>query len=168
MQNMPNMLAYTIVGSLYPGVAPWITIGQKTSMKSIRPNTPADDSYWIVFLDQNNPTNKVKEFVVPGQNNSTVPAGLDTYMIAPGYIFAVVTQYLSTLHVPQGDFYDYLVKFGSGRALQRLEQILTSLNCGYIGHVSYMLTGQSGPRGSGIVSPPSYELVEPFKSVPPC
>lgn len=60
--------------------------------------------------------------------------------------------------MPQGDFYDYLAKYGAGGQLQRLEQLNTSLGCGYITRMSYILTGQCGPRGDGIPSPPSYEL----------
>jgi hypothetical protein len=76
-------------------------------------------------------------------------------MSKPGYLFAVVTQYLSTLHVPQGAFYDYLASHGAGRELQRLEQINTSIGCGYIVHLSYLLTGQCGPANSGS---PAYEV----------
>lgn len=60
--------------------------------------------------------------------------------------------------MPQGDFYDYLAKYGAGGQLQRLEQLNTSLGCGYVTRMSYILTGQCGPRGDGIPSPPSYEL----------
>ncbi len=76
-------------------------------------------------------------------------------MSNPGYLFAVVTQFLSTLDVPQGDFYDYLVSHGAGRELQRLEQINTSLGCGMFGQLSYVLTGQCGPANSGS---PAYEV----------
>jgi hypothetical protein len=99
-----------------------------------------------------------EEFIVPGQNNSSVPAGLDTYMSNPQYIFAVATQTLSTLHVPQGAFYDYLVKYGADRQLQRLEQINSVLGCGSYGHMSYILTGHCGPRDPAHPAPPSYEL----------
>ena len=64
----------------------------------------------------------------------------------PEYIFAVATQYLSTLHVPQGDFYDFLAKYGAGRELQRLEQINTVLGCGSYQPHGLHLTGQCGPR----------------------
>ena len=66
-------------------------------------------------------------------------------MSNPAYLFALVTQHLSTLHVPQGDFYDYLAAHGAGRELQRLEQINTTLGCGVISYMSYALTGQCGP-----------------------
>lgn len=155
---MQNMLAYTIEGSFYSGAPPFIVIGQGSTRKLLKPQNPQDDSYWIAILDSANPTNLVKDFVIPGNQNSSTPAGLDTYMSNPNYIFALATQYLSTLHVPQGDFYDYLVKYGSGRELQRLEQINTSLGCGSIGRMCYLLTGQCGPRGSGTVPPPSYEM----------
>jgi hypothetical protein len=144
VQNMPPMLAYTIQGSINTSV-PRITIGQGPTKQMLSPNAPAADSYWIAILDANNPTNKVQEFVVPGSSNTAVPSGLDTYMSNPAYLFAVVTQYLSTLHVPQGDFYDYLAAHGAGRQLQRLEQVNTSLGCGQVAYMSYALTGQCGP-----------------------
>ena len=119
------MLAYTIQGYILAGGAPRIAIGQGQTKKWVYPANPVDDSYWIAIMDANNPGNKVQEFVVPGTQNSTVPAGLDAYMSKPGYLFALVTQYLSTLHVPQGAFYDYLASHGAGRELQRLEQVNT-------------------------------------------
>jgi hypothetical protein len=147
---MPPMLAYSIVGWLNSGGAPFIEIGQRSPSKwRITPGTPTDDSYWIVILDAKNPGSKVKEFIVPGANNTAVPSGLDTYMSNPAYLFAVVTQYLSTLHVPQGDFYDYLAAHGASRELQRLEQVNTSLGCGTVSRVGYILTGQGGPPNSG-------------------
>ena len=154
MSTMPPMLAYTIQGGILAGVYPRIHIVQGGTSKLIAPANPVDDSYWVAILDANNPSNKVQEFVVPGSQNSTVPAGLDAYMSKPGYLFALVTQYLGTLHVPQGDFYDYLVSHGAGRELQRLEQINTSLGCGSITRVSYLLTGQCGPANDGS---PAYE-----------
>jgi hypothetical protein len=154
VSTMPPMLAYTIHGNILPGGVPYINIVQGYKRNQIAPANPADDSYWIVILDANNPNNKVQEAVVPGQNNSTVPAGLDFYMSNPGYLFAIVTQYLNSMHVPQGDFYDYLVSHGAGRELQRLEQINASLGCAVISQVSYVLTGQCGPANSGS---PAYE-----------
>jgi hypothetical protein len=155
---MPPMLAYTITGSIASGGFPSIVIGQGPSRGGLRPDAPVDDSYWIVIMDANDPKKKIHEFIVPGSSNTAIPAGLDTYMSNPAYLFAVVTQYLSTLHVPQGDFYDYLVKYGAGRELQRLEQINTTLSCGSISRMSYLLTGQCGPRSDKIPAPPSYEL----------
>jgi hypothetical protein len=140
---MPPMLAYTINGTLSSG-APYIAVGQGPSRTYIKCDTPADDSYWICILDANKPTQKVKEFVIPGVNNSTVPNGLDTYLSNPAYIFALVTQNLGVVHVPQGALYNYLVQHGAGRELQRLEQINTSIGCGSIGNVSYLLTAQGG------------------------
>jgi hypothetical protein len=163
--NMPPMLAYTAYGSINPGSQPSIAIGQGPGHARFWPTAPVDDSYWIVILDANDPKRKVREFIVPGQNNTAIPAGLDAYMSNPGYIFAIVTQYLSILHVPQGDFYDYLVKYGAGRELQRLEQINTSVGCGSISRGSYLLTGQCGPRGGKIPAPPSYELGSSFQPV---
>ena len=143
--GMPQMLPYTIQGSLSATLPPRITIGMGQSKAYLTPKSPSDDSYWIVILDASHPTNRVQEFVVPGSSNSAVPNGLDQYMSSPAYLFAVVTQHLSTLHVPQGGFYNYLAAHGAGRELQRLEQISTSLGCGVISYMSYALTGQCGP-----------------------
>ena len=68
----------------------------------------------------------MQEWVVPVRTTPRSRADLDQYMSNPAYLFAVVTQVLSTLHVPQGDFYNYLAAHGAGRELQRLEQISTS------------------------------------------
>jgi len=155
-QGMPAMLAYTIVGWLNPGGVPFLAIGQRSPNKwRHTPASPVDDSYWIAVLDAKNPSSKVTEFIVPGSSSTAVPAGHDQYLSNPAYLFAVVTQYLSTLHVPQGDFYDYLAAHGAGRELQRLEQINTSLGCGTVSRVSYLLTGQGGPPNS---NNPSYEI----------
>ena len=82
----------------WPGVAARRVPRERVDLT---PQTPADDSCWIVILDANDPTKKVQEFVVLGQNNSAVPSGLDTNMSDPANLFVVVTQHLSTLHVPQ-------------------------------------------------------------------
>ena len=153
--TMPPMLGYTVHGSFVAQSNPYITIGQGRTNTKISPANPVADSYWIVILDANNPVNKVKEFVVPGANNTAVPAGLDTYMSNPAYLFAVVTQTLSNVHVPQGDFYDYLVAHGAGRELQRLEQLNVQKACGSSGAVSYLLTGGGGPAGK---RSPAYEM----------
>lgn len=142
--DMPPMLAYTITGSLGSNVVPYLVIGQGAGKTYLKPDAPVDDSYWFCILDANKPTNKVKEFIVAGRDNAAVPSGLDAYLSNPAYIFALVTQYLSTLHVPQGAFYTYLVQHGAGRELQRLEQINTSLGCGSISRMSYLLTAQGG------------------------
>jgi hypothetical protein len=146
--TMPSMLAYTIVGSFTQGAVPQIVVGQGPTRKYLKPDAPLDDSYWWCILDANNPANKVKEFVVPGSSNTLVPGGLDAYLSNPAYIFACVTQYLSTLHVPQGALYNYFVAHGAGRELQALEQINTSLGCGSYTRVSYVLTAQGG-SGNG-------------------
>ena len=152
---MQNMLAYTIRGGLSAGDYPQVAIGQGPSKKVFAPSTPTNDSYWFFFLDRSNPTTLVYQTIIPGSSNSTVPAGLQTYLDNVDLLYGVATQNLSTLHVPQGAFYDLLVHFGASRALQRLEQVNTSLGCGYYGHVSYALIGQGGPRTP--VPPASYD-----------
>ena len=158
MPTMPNMLAYTIRSSLYSGSAPYLVVGQGSNATWMSPQQPQDDSYWIAIINASNPRQKVREWVVPGTNNSTVPSGLDTFMADPANLFVVATQNLSTLHVPQGSFYNYLAKYGAGRQLQKLEQINVVLSCGTYSRVSYILTGQCGPRGGNIPPPTTYEI----------
>jgi hypothetical protein len=76
-------------------------------------------------------------------------------MSNPDYIFAVVTDCVGSSQVPQGAFYDFLVKYGAGPELQRLEQVNVLTFCGSFSRVSYILTGQCGPRTPA--PPPSYE-----------
>jgi hypothetical protein len=158
MDQMPNMLAYTIKGSLSSGSPPYMIVGQGPSRVQIAPSLPADDTYWFVFIDRNNPMNKVQDFVVPGQNNSSVPAGVDQYMTNPEYIFAVATQFLAMNHVPQGPLFDYLTQYGAGRELMRIEQLNSAFGCGSLGRPSYILTSQCGPRGDNLPAPAAYEV----------
>jgi hypothetical protein len=150
MTSMPPMLAYTIRSPIKTSSQPWIRVGQGKSAKIVTPNqVPADNSYWIVILDANNPATKVQDWVIPGLNNTTVPGNLDQYMTNPGYLFAVVTQVLANSSVPQGAFYDYLATRGTGRELQKLEQVSSNTQTGYglFTNVSYILAGQCGPPG---------------------
>ena len=148
MAGMPPMLAYTIRSPIQTGSQPWIRVGQGNSAQVVTANqTPPDNSYWFVILDANKPATKVKDWVVPGQNNFTLPADIAQYMSNPGYLFAVVTQALANPSVPQGAFYGYLASHGAGRELQKLEQISSNTQTGYglFTRVSYILTGQCGP-----------------------
>ena len=150
MTGMPPMLAYTIRAPIQSGAGTaLIRIGQGPSAQVLSPTGAKDMSYWIVILDANKPTTKVHEWVT--QTNTAPPGDLDNYMSNPGYLFAVVTQVLGSGQVPQGPFYDYLVKHGAGRELQKLEQIspYTDVPYGLFGRVSYILTGQCG-SGSNI------------------
>jgi hypothetical protein len=156
---MPPMLGYSVYGTLTPGNIPIIRITQGRQTTTMAPANPADNSYWIAILDANNPVNKVKEFVVPGTSNTAVPAGLDTYMSNPAYLFAIVTQHLLNYCVPQGDFYDYVTAHGASRELQRLEALNLHNACGSSNPVSYILTGQGGPPNNGS---PAYELSSTF------
>jgi len=157
MSSTPSTLAYTIQGGLLSDYQPIVIVGQGSGMAQFGPESAQDDSYWWLILDAMTPTKMVAQFLVPGLENTTIPNGLDAYMSSTEYLFAVVTQNLSTLHVPQGELYDYMVQYGAGEELQRLEQINTTLSCGTFSSVSYVLTGQCGSSGQN-PPPPAYEL----------
>ena len=145
MPTMPmqHMLAFSIQPSVYTSNAPSVGIDVGRNKTWFAPAKPQDDSYWICIINAKNPRVMVKDFLIQGSQNSTVPAGIDTYMNDPEYIFVVATQTLSTLHVPQGAFFDFLTKYGAGRALQELEQLNVVFGCGSYGNVSYALTGNA-------------------------
>jgi len=154
-----KFLAYTVTSTVLENVPPGVRIGSGGNPNEtfMRPANPQSDSYWIVIIDAKNPRVKVKEWIVPGANNA-VPGGIETYMDDPDYIFAVATQYLFTSHVPQDAFYNFLVKYGAGRELQKLEQLNSTLGYGFYGRVSYILTSQCGARVPHQPAPPSYEV----------
>src|SRR5262245_435118 len=157
-----QMLAYSITSSNHQVEVPFLVIGSRGNAISMYPTNPTLGCYWIVIISAQNPKQKVKEWIVPGTSNSTVPPDLDSYMSNPDYIFAVATYALGSLRMPQGDFYDYLVKYGAGRELQKLEQVNALTFSGSYSQVSYILTGQCGPRGKG---EPSYEAGSVYGNV---
>ena len=155
---MPPMLAYTIRSSRAAGAVPFIVIDVGPKQTKIAP--PADSkpgSYWFAFLDVMNPRKKVKEYVVHGDQHSTVPPGLDADMSNPNFLFVVATYDLPIPWVPQGPFYDFFAKYGARRELQRLEQFNGTIPCGGMNNCSYILTSQGGPRTPPNPPPPSYE-----------
>ena len=151
MSNGQIMLPYTIKAGINSNDYPVVVAGTQ----SLGPSTAADDSYWWYFLD--NSTQKlVYQLLVPGSSNTSVPAGIDAYMSNPDLLFGIVTQSLSSLHLPQGALFNYLVNYGAGDGLLMLEQANAALGCGYLGQIAYILIGQGGPRG-GTFTPPSYD-----------
>ena len=153
---MQHMLGFTIHPATGGG-NPYVVIGVGSNRTALAPTNAPDDSYWICIINAKNPRVMVKDWIIKGSDNSKVPPGIDTYMNDPEYIFVVATKTLSTLHVPQGAFFDFLTKYGAGPELQKLEQLNVVYGCGNYGNVSYALTGQCGPRGGGKPNPPSYE-----------
>jgi hypothetical protein len=157
-------LAYMVRSSNSDNISPLVIIDVGRNETVIRPDKPLAGSYWFVFLDANNPRVKVKEWIVPTKDHSAVPAGIDTYMNDPKYIYALATHSLWTPWVPQGPFYDFLAKYGAGRELQRMEQVSAygnTLACGGYGFSSYVLTSQGGPRGGPLPPPAAYEKCGP-------
>ena len=148
MAGMPPMLAYTIRAPIQTNAGTaLIKIGQGSSVQTLTPNGAKDQSYWIVILDANKPASIVQQWVT--QDNKNPPSNIDNWMKNPAYLFAVVTQVLSSGQVPQGPLYDYLTAHGAGRELQKLEQIssYTDPPYGLVARVSYILTGQCGSGG---------------------
>jgi hypothetical protein len=157
-----NTLCFTIQGGGVSNINPRIWAGHPAtgtaiSHRSTRAALPAD-CYWIAILDAFKPSRLLNEFVIPGSNNSMVPDELDAAMGDPDIIFVVTTKQLSLQHVPQGDWYDLLVKYGAGSELQRIEQLSATLNPAHWSLFGYVLTGEGGPRGGSNIPPPSYEL----------
>src|SRR5438270_12044583 len=106
---MSPMTTYTNLSNIQPqaDVRPWIRIGQGPTAQLLTPNQTVNDSYWIVIMDPNKPATKVQEWVVPGQNNTTVPNNLDQYMSNLASLFAEVTQSLPNGQERQASFCYY-------------------------------------------------------------
>jgi hypothetical protein len=157
-----NTLAFTIQGGGVSNISPWIGIGYPATGTALRPTTTNADLpsefYWVAILNAYQPGILLNEFVIPGSSNSTVPAGLDAAMSDPGIIFVVATKQLSLQNVPTGDWFDFLIKYGAGSELRRLNQLSTTLQPGVFNGAGYVLTGQGGPRGGSNFPPPTYEL----------
>jgi hypothetical protein len=156
-----NMLAFTIQGGGASDLMPGIGIGypDNTTAAIVPRTTKADlpdEFYWVCLLDNYRPGLIIVDFIIDGSNYSTVPPKLDAALSDPEIIFVVVTKSLSLQHVPKGDFYNLLVKYGAGPELQRLNQLSTTLYPGGFKRAGYVLTGAGGKRG-GTFSPPSYE-----------
>lgn len=162
MSILQNTLAFTIQGGGVSDLGPGIGIGYPDTGTTITPRTTRadlpDEYYWVALLDNYRPGLLLAEFIIPGSSYSTVPAQLDAALSDPEIIFVVTTKQLSLQHVPKGDLYDLLVKYGAGRELERLNQLSTTLYPGGINSAGYVLTGPGGPRGGSNIPPPSYEL----------
>ena len=152
-----NTLAFTIQGGGVSNLTPSIGIGYPATTLTPQTDIP-NDYYWVVILNANDPGTLIKDYVMPGWANQSVPAGLDKFLTNPEVIFVVATKQLSLQHVPTGDWYDYLITYGASRELQRLNQLSTTLQPGVFTGAGYVLTGMGGPRGGSNVPPQSYEL----------
>ena len=167
-----STLAFTIQGGGVSNITPCIGIGWPVTGATIKPKTTTADLppeyYWVCILNayQMRVGEVLADFVIPGSSNSTVPAGLDEWMSNPGILFVITTHQLSLQHVPTGDWYDYLIKYGAGRELQRLNQLSTTLQPGVFNGAGYVLIGEGGPRGGSNIPPPSYELATITQAAP--
>lgn len=140
------MLAYSIYGT-FGDNQPQIVIGPNPRAL-LFPANAQDDSMWFCVLDANDSTGpRVADYVVPGNRNTEVPAGLQQYISSANYIVTLATQTLRASNVPQGALYTFLAQYGAGRELQRLEQFNTARGCGQNDFVSYVMSTQGGAYG---------------------
>ncbi len=151
-------LAFTIQGGGVSNITPWIGLGHPVTTPAIRPRTKTADLpnafYWVCILDAYRPGLIVVDFIIPAVGNPTLPSNLDDAMSDPDAIYVVATKQLSLQNVPTGAWYDFLVKYGAGSELQRLNQLSTTLQPGVFNGAGYVLTGQGGPRGGSNIPPP--------------
>jgi hypothetical protein len=161
MASKQKTLAYTIQGGGASNLTPQINIGYPVGGATLTPrNTRGallDEFYWVCILMPYTPWIILTDFVIPGSNNSTVPAGVEAAMSEPGNIFVVATRQLSIQHVPTGDWLNYLLKYGAARELQRINQLSTTTTPGLFKNAGYVLASTTGPRGESNIPPPSYE-----------
>ena len=125
------------------------------------PNPYTNNSFWFLILDR---TTLQVVFNVVQQSNTTLPAGIEQYN-DPRYLLIVATTSLSTLRVPQGPLYAYLLDNGASAALKRLEQISAQLNCGEIGTLAYCLVDILGESSSLGLEAGAYDGIGPVMTL---
>jgi hypothetical protein len=91
--------------------------------------------YRVLVVDRTN-LNVLQNFNFT--DNHTIPPQLLTYNNNPQYLLILTTQNLYSPSLPTGQFYSFLQDLGSGAALQSIEQIFQTLNCG--GKVNFCYT----------------------------
>ena len=148
---MSNILPMTVTSPIYNGGVSSIIIGTGSSQKRYFPTGIKNDKSYYWFAAINRETLNL-DYQALETSNTVVPKDLQSggKYNNDNYILGFSTMYMSTLLVPQGDQYDFLMENGAGRALARLEQIWLTLNCGTYGRMSYSLVDLLGSPGAGM------------------
>jgi len=131
MTSTPNV-PLTIQCCIYGNYGNTVSIG--TNNLQIGYNTP--NLYWALVVDRTN-LNVVENFTF--SDNSDVPRQLAPYENNAQYMLILSTMQLSSINLPVGNFYNFLVSQGAGKELQRIEQIFAALNCGTWSNYGYIL-----------------------------
>jgi hypothetical protein len=127
----PNV-PLTIQGCVYNNYGNVVCIGNNNL--GLGYSTP--NLYWALVIDRTN-LNVVENFTF--SDNTDVPAQLVPYQNNSQYMLILSTMQLSSINLPVGNFYQFLVSQGAGAGLQRIEQIFAALNCGTWGNLGYIL-----------------------------
>jgi hypothetical protein len=130
--TMAANVPLTIQCCLYNNYGNVVSIG--TNNLQLGYGTP--NLYWAIVVDRTN-LNVVQNFTF--SDNSDVPAQLVPYQNNSQYILILSTMQLSSINLPVGNFYQFLVNQGAGAGLQKIEQIYAALNCGTWGNLGYTL-----------------------------
>ena len=103
-----------------------------------------ENSYWLFVLDLTS-LKPVLDMVYDG-DNATVPPQLRDLPHDQRHLLILTACSLRGDRLPQGDFYEYLTKVGSGVELRRAEQVFEQMGTGYRGAVSYVLAATLDER----------------------
>lgn len=146
-----TIIPLTVTSPIYNGGRSAIHIGTGSNLQAYYPSGIESNTsyYWFVAIDRR--TLKVAHEVVQTDYTS-VPTGFKEggQYNNINYILVFSTMYMNTLHVPQGELFDFLTVNGAGYELQRLEQVFLQLNCGTYGRMAYSLVDLLGFPGRGI------------------
>ncbi|MCB0668783.1 MAG: hypothetical protein KDC80_23325 [Saprospiraceae bacterium] len=133
---MANPVPLTIQAAKAPDYGNTVVIGSN----SLSLPYNQQNLYWIIILD---PADLSVKANFTFSDNSSVPSQLNPYLNGQ-YIMILSSQALNSTNLPQGAFYQFLVKEGADYALRRIEQIYEALNCGTWGTVAYTLVAVLG------------------------
>jgi len=132
MQTTAQNVPLTIQCCVYNNYGNTVAIGSNTLQ--IGYTTP--NLYWALVVDLTD-LSVVQNFTF--SDNSDVPAQLAPYENNSKYMLILSTMQLSSINLPVGNFYNFLVSQGAGKELRRIEQIYAALNCGTWGNLGYTL-----------------------------
>ena len=145
-----TIVPMTVTSPIYNGGVSNIIIGTGKSQKRYFPKNIKNDKSYYWFVAINRKTLDM-DYEALETDNTVVPKDFQKggKYNNDKYILGFSTMYMSTLEVPQGDQYDFLMENGAGYELARLEQIWLTLNCGTYGRMAYSLVDLLGAPGAG-------------------
>ena len=102
---------------------------------------------FVAVFDREKP-NSAPVFSASAPNNTTPPAGLDSYLTDQFILFVATAAFVS--QVPQGELFTLLMANGGDSKLRQMETLGTHFACGVGGNLVYLLASVPGTGLPGL------------------